>query len=99
MILKIEGKEHTFKYNVRTLITYEKIADKPFSVNGLSEWALLAYAALLSGTPDADLTLEEFLEISPEELKKIIDWLIKQLGIDNQLKGEVEEKKGSKKKK
>ena len=99
MILKINNIEHTFKYNVRTLITYEKIADKPFSVNGLSEWALLAYAALLSGTPDADLTLEEFLEISPEELKKVIDWLIKQLGIDNQLKGEVEEKKGSKKKK
>ena len=98
MILKINNIEHTLKYNVRTLITYEKIADKPFSVNGLSEWALLAYAALLSGTPDADLTLEDFLEISPEELKKIIDWLIKQLGIDNQLKGETEEKKGSKKK-
>ena len=99
MILKINNIEHTLKYNVRTLITYEKIADKPFSVNGLSEWALLAYASLLSGTPDTDLTLEEFLEISPEELKKIIDWLIKQLGIDSQLKGEQEEKKGSKKKK
>lgn len=99
MILKINNKEHTFKYNVRTLITYEKIADKPFSVNGLSEWALLAYAALLSGTPDTDLTLEDFLEISPEELKKVIDWLIRQLGIDGQLKGEAEEKKGSKKKK
>ena len=99
MKITINGIAYTLRYNVRTLITYEKIADKPFSVNGLSEWALLAYAALLSGTPDADLTLEEFLEISPEELKKIIDWLIKQLGIDNQLKGEVEEKKGSKKKK
>ena len=99
MTINVNGIVYTLKYNVRTLITYEKIADKPFSVNGLSEWALLAYASLLSGTSDADLTLEEFLEISPEELKKVIDWLIKQLGIDNQLKGEVEEKKGSKKKK
>ncbi len=99
MILKINNIEHTLKYNVRTLIAYEKIADKPFSVDGLSEWALLAYASLLSGTPDAEITLEEFLEISPDELSKAISWLIKQLGIDDQLKGVVEEKKGSKKKK
>ena len=68
MILKINNIEHTLKYNVRTLITYEKIADKPFSVDGIKRVGVTGVCFSLSGTPDAEITLEEFLEISPDEL-------------------------------
>ncbi len=97
MIVKINGKEYTLKYNVRTLILFERMADKPFSVEGLTEWAMLAYAAILSGTPDADVELEDFLELTPDELNEVISWLMKQMKVDGQML-EQKDDDGSKKK-
>lgn len=99
MKLKIGKKQYILKYNVRTLILYERITDKPFSIEGITEWAVLTYSALLAGTPGADIDLEEFLDdLTPDELTAAIDWLMKQLKIDRQVNGEKEESGEVKKK-
>ena len=44
----------------------------------VKQWALLAYASLLS-TPDAEITLEEFLRSHLDDYFKTIAWLINSL--------------------
>ena len=58
---------------------------------------MLAYAAILSGTPDADVELEDFLELTPDELNEVISWLMKQMKVDGQML-EQKDDGGSKKK-
>lgn len=89
MKLKIGKKTYTLKYGIRAYILFEKIADKPFSIDGVTDWVLLAYAMLLAGTPDADITLDEFIDsVSEEELNKSIQYATKLMAVEKQLGGE-----------
>lgn len=86
MKLKAGKKTYTLKYGIRAYILFEKIADKPFSIDGITDWVLLAYAMLLAGTPDADITLDEFIDsVSEEELNKAIQYATKLMAVERQL--------------
>lgn len=89
MKLKVGKKQYTLKYGIRAYILFEKISDKSFSIGGMTDWVVLAYAMLLAGSPDADITLDEFIDSIDEEiLSKVISWVTKLMAVDKQLDGD-----------
>lgn len=86
MKLKVGKKQYTLKYGIRAFILFERIADKSFSIDGMTDWVLLAYAMLLSGSPDADITFDEFVDsLNAEDLNKVVSWATKLMAVDKQL--------------
>lgn len=89
MKLKVGKKQYTLKYGIRAFILFERIADKPFSIEGMTDWVLFAYAMLLAGSPDADITLDEFVDsLNTEDLNKVVSWATKLMAVDKQLDGD-----------
>lgn len=93
--VKINGVEYALTYNIRAMILFEKIADKPFEIKTLTDWAILAYACILSANSDFVFGFDEFVDkIEQSELEKAISFISKQMNVNNQLS----ENKPSKKK-
>lgn len=89
MEIKIGDKSYPLRYGIRALILFEKIADKPFSLQGTTDWIIFVYAMFLAGSPDAGITLDDFIDgVNMQQLNEAISWASKQMKVDNQLAGE-----------
>lgn len=94
MKLKVGKKSYQLKYGLRAFILFEKMADKPFEVGGMTDWVLFVYAMLLAGTPEAEITLDEFVDIlSMQDIQGVIRWCTKLMAVENQLADAKEEAK------
>ena len=77
--MDLAGKSYHLKYNIRAIVLFEKIADKPFTLACTSDWVIFLYAMLLSGahgaTQEATITLDDFVDaISQQQMKQAIAW-------------------------
>jgi len=79
-VMDVAGNSYHLKYNIRAIVIFEKLADKPFTLQCTTDWVILLYAMLLSGKSDAVITLDEFMDgISQEQLKEAIAWTTEQM--------------------
>lgn len=91
MELKIGDNSYRLQYGIRALILFEKMADKPFLLQGTTDWTIFIYAMLLAGSPDAGITLDEFIDtVGMPQLNDAIRWATKQMETENQLSGSDE---------
>lgn len=84
----IDGKTYKLKYGIRAMVLFERIADKPFSLNGTTDWVIFIYAMLLAGDSSFPLTLDEFmdkLDEDPKYLSESIKWTTDRMRIEAQL--------------
>lgn len=77
--MDLAGKSYQLKYNIRAIVLFEKIADKPFTLACTSDWVIFLYAMLLSGahgaTQEATITFDDFVDaISQQQMKQAIAW-------------------------
>lgn len=82
--LDLAGKSYQLKYNIRAIVLFEKIADKPFTLACTSDWAIFLYAMLLSGahgaTQEVTITFDDFVDaISQQQMKQAIAWTREQM--------------------
>lgn len=81
--LDVAGKSYQLKYNIRSIVLFEKMTDKPFTLACTTDHVIFLYAMLLSGTPDATITLDDFMDaISPEQLRQAVVWTSEQVKSD-----------------
>lgn len=93
--VRIDSVDYVLAYNIRAMILFEKIADKPFEIKTLTDWAILAYACILSANLDFSFGFDEFVDkIEQPELEKAIGFISKRMNVNNHLS----ENKPSKKK-
>lgn len=94
----IDGKTYKLKYGIRARVLFERISDKPFTLNGTTDWVIFIYAMLLAGDSSFPLTLDEFmdkLDEDPKYLSESIKWTTDQMRVEAQL---IDPGKGDKKK-
>jgi len=82
--MDLAGKSYHLKYNIRAIVLFEKIADKPFTLACTSDWVIFLYAMLLSGahgaTQEATITFDDFVDaISQQQMKQAIAWTREQM--------------------
>lgn len=82
--MDLAGKSYQLKYNIRAIVLFEKIADKPFTLACTSDWVIFLYAMLLSGahgaTQEATITFDDFVDaISQQQMKQAIAWTREQM--------------------
>lgn len=82
--LDLAGKSYQLKYNIRAIVLFEKLADKPFTLACTSDWVIFLYAMLLSGahgaTQEATITFDDFVDaISQQQMKQAIAWTREQM--------------------
>ena len=65
----IDGKTYDLKYGIRARVLFERISDKPFTLNGTTDWVIFIYAMLLAGDSSFPLTLDEFMDKLDEDPK------------------------------
>lgn len=93
-VINIDGKEYGLSYNLRAMILFEKIADKPFSIEGVTDWVMLAYSCFLSANPENTVTFDLFIDsISDEDMQKSIEWLADAMKVNNQFSDNNESSK------
>lgn len=98
MDITINGQNLEVKYSIRAMIVFEKLADKPFELKGVTDWYFFMYSCLLAGNSEITLDFLSFIdwvEENPKEEKKMSDYLTSVMKVDNQL---MEETEGAKKK-
>ena len=83
-VMDLAGKSYQLKYNIRAIVLFEKLADKPFTLACTSDWVIFLYAMLLSGahgaTQEATITFDEFVDaISQQQMKQAIAWTREQM--------------------
>ena len=39
----IDGKTYDLKYGIRARVLFERISDKPFTLNGTTDWVIFIY--------------------------------------------------------
>ncbi len=82
--MDLAGKSYQLKYNIRAIVLFEKLSDKPFTLACTSDWVIFLYAMLLSGahgaTQEATITFDEFVDaISQQQMKQAIAWTREQM--------------------
>lgn len=82
--MDLAGKSYQLKYNIRAIVLFEKLSDKPFTLACTSDWVIFLYAMLLSGahgaTQEATITFDGFVDaISQQQMKQAIAWTREQM--------------------
>ena len=67
--VKINGKEYTARYSMRALFLYERMTgNNGFAVKGTEDTFRFLYAMILAGTPNCDLSWDEFIDACDDDM-------------------------------
>ena len=104
MEVTIKVKTYEMRYTFRAMLIYEKITDKSFSPQGLSDVLMFFYSTILAVDKDIEFSFDEFLDFcdeNPNLVAEFADWLTRvitqQAATTNKQIDENELKKTSKK--
>ena len=65
----IDGKEYTARYSMRALFLYERMTgNNGFEVKGTEDTFRFLYCMILAGTPNCDLSWDEFIDACDENM-------------------------------
>lgn len=74
MKLTIKGKEIELKYTIRAIIIFEKIANKPFQTNSVTDIYLFLYSIILANDTTLNLTFDELINMCDDNPAIIRDF-------------------------
>ena len=74
MKLTIKGKEIELKYTIRAIIIFEKIANKPFQTNSVTDIYLFLYSIILANDTTPNLTFDELINMCDDNPAIIRDF-------------------------
>lgn len=95
MKISVKDEQIELKKTLRSLLLFESITDRPFSVTTTTDVLSYFYCVVLASKPDIELSFEEFIEIldeQPNSLQDFQNWLIK----SNEIQGSISKKKTTK---
>lgn len=101
--IKINGEEYNYKYSLRSLFIFEKIAGKPFQLSDTLDTFTFFYAMLLANNPDKKvLDFEAFIDACEADMgimNEMSAYLLEYLNspINSSNEDEKNEKVGKKK--
>ncbi|MGM9799559.1 MAG: hypothetical protein ACI30M_02600 [Muribaculaceae bacterium] len=78
--IKINGKTYNFKQNLKAMIMYEKMTDKPFSIQTFTDIITLMYCCIIASNEEY-IGFNEFLEAldnNSELLSELSDLIAKE---------------------
>lgn len=67
MKVSINGQEYKYKYSIRALFVFEKIAGKTFCLESTMDFFIFYYSMLLANNPDMTLSFDEFIDVCDED--------------------------------
>ena len=67
MQITINGENFFVKPGMKAIMIFEKITDKAFEIKTTTDILVYIYSSILSGTPDARMTLDEMMEAFDNE--------------------------------
>lgn len=79
--ITINGKTYNFKQNLKAMIMYEKMTDKPFNITTFTDIITLMYCCIIASNEDEYIGFNEFLEAldnQPELLSELSDLIAKE---------------------
>ena len=79
--ITINGKTYNFKQNLKAMIMYEKMTDKPFNITTFTDIITLMYCCIIASNEDDYIGFNEFLEAldnQPELLSELSDLIAKE---------------------
>ena len=74
MKLTIKGKEIELKYTIRAIIIFEKIANKPFQTNSVTDIYLFLYSIILANDTTLNLPFDELINMCDDNPAIIRDF-------------------------
>lgn len=102
MTIKINDTDYKLKYTIRTFFIFEGITNRSYDGTKLMDSYILFYSMLLANNPDSfKMTFDDFINVCDDDRTLFIDFiefLNKELEIQNQFTDEKKSKKVSKKK-
>ena len=84
-------QELKLKWTNRSILIFEHIANKTFSLSSTYDILLFYYCVIISNNKDIQLTLDEFIDMTDEDdeiLSYLSEWLNKEILIRAQLSNE-----------
>lgn len=95
MKIEFDGREITLKRTLRSLMMFENITSRSFTIGTTTDVLTYFYAVVLCSDKDVDLTFEKFIDILDEQptlLEEFQKWLIE----DNEKSQNLSKKKTTK---
>ena len=80
MKIKINKETIELKNTLRSILVFEQITNKPFSLNGMTDIMIYFYSVIIASEPNVELTFDEFmsyLDENQEVFQEFNEWLIK----------------------
>lgn len=102
MKITINNIEYNLKYTLRSLFIFEKITDNQFTGKQLIDYYILFYSTLIANNSDIfKFTFDEFIEMCDNDnslFSQFVEFLNKEMNIQNQFINKKEDEEDSKKK-
>lgn len=103
MKIKIKDKEVELKYSIRSLMLFENIMNKTFSIENTQDSIVFFYCVLIASDKTLKMTFDEFIDAideEPEIINAFAEWLstsnkINKLA-EEELKADAKEADGKK---
>lgn len=99
--IEINGTIYTVRKGMKAILAFEAITEKPFEIKTTIDMVVYMYAAILTGTPDAKLTLDQFVEaldMVPDLIKRLTEIVLQPSAMEQVVQlsneGGTEPKKG-----
>lgn len=93
--ITINGREWKLKQNIKALIMFEKLTDKPFKLESFSDFVTLLYCCILANNFE-HLDYNEFLEYldeNPQNITELSEFLQQENNQTELLSGKTTSKK------
>lgn len=74
MKINIKGKEIVLKYSIRSLILFENIMNKTFSIENTQDSIVFFYCVLLASDKTMKITFDEFIDAIDEDPSIVTDF-------------------------
>lgn len=99
MIVEIKNEKIELKQTMRSMMFFEKIQNKPFTIENISDVIIYFYCCIISSKKDIDLDINDFfdwLDLNQNVFVDFNNWLTLEAEKTQQLSGTPSKKKKKK---
>ncbi len=96
MKIEINKEKIELKQTLRSMIIYEKITEKPFNIQNISDVIIYFYSCVVASNTEISITLDSFidwLDLHKEAFEEFNRWLIEEATKTEQASGKKTKKK------
>lgn len=99
--IEINGTIYTVRKGMKAILVFEAITEKPFEIKTTTDMVAYMYAAILAGTPDTKLAIDQFVDAidkDPDLMQRLTEIVLQPSAMEQVVQlsneGGTEPKKG-----